>query len=48
MRVDRYLEELIPWEFGKYAKETGRFGAEMVERFKQALRDAQKTSKSSS
>ena len=29
VRVDRYLAELIPWEFGKYAQEAETFGKEM-------------------
>jgi hypothetical protein len=47
-RIDRYLAELIPWEFGTYAKEAGTYLTEMVERFKQALKEAQKTSTNSS
>ena len=46
--IDHYLAELIPWEFGTYAKEAGTFGTEMVERFKQALKEAQNTSTNSS
>jgi hypothetical protein len=42
------LAELIPWEFGKYAQEAETFGREMVERFKEALKEAQKTSKNPS
>ena len=38
VRVDRYLAELIPWEFGKYAQEAETFGQEMVERFNKALK----------
>ena len=49
VRVGRHLAELIPLEFGKYAKEhSGTFGTEMVARFKKALKEAQMTSKSSS
>jgi hypothetical protein len=44
-RALKYLAEVIPWEFGKYA---GTFGHEMVERFKKALKEAQEISKSSS
>jgi hypothetical protein len=29
VRVDRYLAQLIPWEFGKYAQEADTFGREM-------------------
>jgi len=49
MRVDRYLAKLIWWEFGGYAQQqSGTFGAEMVEKFNRTLKEAQKTSKSSS
>jgi hypothetical protein len=48
MRVDRHLAELIPWEFGKYAEEAETFRREAVERFKEALKEAGKTSTSSS
>jgi hypothetical protein len=48
VRVGRYLAELIPWEFGKYAEEAKTFGEEAAERFNKALEQAQKTSKNSS
>jgi hypothetical protein len=48
VRVDRYLAELIPWEFGEYAEEVETLGREMVERFKEALKKPQKTSTNSS
>jgi hypothetical protein len=48
VRVDRYLAQLIPWEFGKYAHEAKTFGKEMVERFNKAIEQARKTSTNSS
>jgi hypothetical protein len=45
-RVDDYLAELIPWEFGKCAEEAETSGQEIEERFMKALRQAHKTSRS--
>ncbi|MGC1321701.1 MAG: hypothetical protein WA849_05940 [Candidatus Udaeobacter sp.] len=47
-RAVKYRGELIPWEFGKYAKEREQQKREWAAAFKKALQDAKKISKSSS
>jgi len=47
-RVDHYLAELIPWEFGKHAGEAETIRSEIVEMFKEAIKEVQKTSTNSS
>jgi hypothetical protein len=46
-RALKYRAILIPWEFGELAENANRFVQEMVERFKKALNQTQKISKSS-
>jgi hypothetical protein len=47
-RALKYRAKLIPWEFGQDAKETATFRKDMIEWFKDALKQAQKISNSSS